>query len=1169
MTSIMPDIPDLGVAAGAGEICRNGRCMMFRRVALVALLSPVLMIAQTVSGVVTGSIKDPADAMVVGAKVVLVNEANGFRRETISNEVGTYTFNSVQPGSYSMSIEQSGFKTFQRTNIVLAANDRLPVDVKLEIGATAETVRVEAQGATVQTASAERAATVTAGQLTNLMLKGRDFMGMLKLLPGVVDTNSRESPTNNSLSGVNIQGGRGGTYNLTLDGVTNLDTGSNTGPYFEPSMDSVAEVKVLLSNYQAEYGRNSGASINVVLKSGSRDFHGTGYYYKRNEGLNANNFFNNVAGLPRERYRYDLFGYTIGGPLYIPGKFNRNREKLFFFFSQEISPERSPIAMGFRTVPTALERAGNFSDTRESDGRLVTIKDPTTGQPFPGNIIPQNRINANGQALLNLFPVPNISTPTRQYNYVYTGTVNRPRHYEVMRVDYSINPTTTFFARALENYSRFEGALGFTGASGNWPQFPMLYNLTARALVANLTKVISPTTVNEFTAGITRGVQDRFPFDNAALKANQRSTNGLKTLGQFHPEINPMDIIPNATFGGVPNAVQLITEPKFPFVGRNNIWNFTDNFSHVRGAHTLKLGIYFEPTSRNASRESIFQGAFDFGRNTNNPLDSGWAWSNAVLGNFNSYNESDARTFAWGRFKSLEWYAQDSWRVTRRLVLDFGMRFYLIQPNYSAKDNVAGFVPSRYDPSKAPLLYEPALVGGKRMGVNPLNGATVPAVLIGAFVPGSGNYYNGMVVASQDPSYPRGLIDNRGVQYAPRFGFAYDVFGNGKTALRGGFGIFYDRLQTDQILEMAENPPLRSTPILYYNNLSTYLQSQGSLFPSDVKGLSRSGEVPSVMNWSFGVQQDVGFRTVLDVSYVGSVGRHLMVSRNYNATPYGSNFLPQNQDPTTPGKPLPANFFRNYPGFGAVNMREFSSTSNYHALQVQANRRFAHSLQYGVSWTWSKTMDYCDDNFCTVASYAPLRVFNYGRANFDRTHNLTFSYMWDLPRYKRAGNPLLRFALDQWQFSGITSFISGAPSGIGMSTTDNADIPGGGDGVRTVLLADPILSHGERTMQHFFNTAAFGRPEKGTFGNTAKDIVRGPGINTWDMSLFKNFPLGSEARRLQFRVEAYNAWNHTQFSAMDTSARFSPDGKQVNARFGAVTAARPPRQLQLSLRFLF
>ncbi|MCL5745339.1 MAG: Plug and carboxypeptidase regulatory-like domain-containing protein, partial [Acidobacteria bacterium] len=485
-----------------------------------------LVPAQTVSGVITGSVKDQTDAVIVGANLTLIQEATGARRTAATNEVGLYAFNSLQPGSYTLQVEQSGFKTFRRTSIALTANERLPIDVKLELGASAETVRVEAQGATVQTASADRSGTVTATQLQTLQLKGRDFMGLLKLVPGVVDTNQRESPTNNSLSGLFIQGGRQGTYNLTLDGITNLDTGSNTGPYFEPSMDSIAEVKVLLTNYQAEYGRNSGATINAIMKSGSKNFHGSGYYYKRNEALNANNFFNNSIGRRRDFYRYDLFGYTVGGPVLLPGGFNKNRDKLFFFFSQEIAPQRLPLTLTFRTTPTELERRGNFSQTLEADGRLIAIRDSAAGAPFPGNVVPLSRINPNGQALLNLFPLPNTSSPTRQYNYYFQNSLNRPRHVEMLRADYAINSTTTFYARGIHSYEKFEGTKGVVGITSNWPQFPTLYSLKGLGFVANLTKVISPSTVNEFSFGINRGVQDRGPLNEESLAANQRRKRG-------------------------------------------------------------------------------------------------------------------------------------------------------------------------------------------------------------------------------------------------------------------------------------------------------------------------------------------------------------------------------------------------------------------------------------------------------------------------------------------------------------------------------------------------------------------------------------------------------------------------------------------------------------------
>ena len=1130
--------------------------------------------AQTVSGVITGTVKDPTEAVIVTASVTLTNEATGAARDTKTNEVGLYTFNSVQPGTYTLRIAQDGFKAFLRTSIALTANERLPIDVKLELGASAETVRVESQGTTVNTVSSERSGVVTASQLETLQLKGRDYMGMLRLLPGVVDTKNRDAPGNGTNGGLNIQGGRADSANITLDGITNADAGNNTGNFYQPSMDAVAEVKVLLTNYQAEYGRNAGATINVIMKSGTKAFHGSAYEYKRNEALNANSFFNNLTGLPRARYRYDIFGYTLGGPVYIPHVFNTSKEKLFFFFSHEISPQTAPQAVTFRTVPTALERQGDYSQTLLSNNSLQIITDPSTGHAFPGNVIPANRIDKNGQAILNMFPLPNTSSSTHQYNYVFQSVVDHPRNTEVLRLDYMIDAKTTFFWRGILSSEQYHGDQGFTGISANWGQTPMYYNIAGHGSVANFTRVISPNAVNEFTWGVNRGLQQRYFLNDAALAQNERSKVGLSTLGQFFPGNNPLGFVPDASFGGVPNAVNLLMDPKFPFLGTTNIWNYTDNFSYVHEAHTLKAGIYFEPTARNTRRESLFRGSFDFGANANNPLNTGWAWANTVLGDFNSYQESDSPTFAHGRFTNVEWYLQDTWKVSHRLTLDIGLRMCVVQPAYSAGNNLAGFVMGRYNPAKAPALYQPAIVGGTRVGLDPRTGATVPAVLIGAFVPNSGDIYNGMVVAGQ--SYPKGLVDNRGINWAPRFGFAWDVFGTGKTAVRGGFGIFYNRIGGDEAFVMTQNPPLRNTPIVYYNSLSTYLQAQQSLFPTTVDGLSQLGQVPTTMNWSFGIQQAVGFGTVVDAAYVGSVARHLMQETNINEIPYGANFLAANQDATSPGKPLPTNFLRPYPGYGDIQYGDFSGTSNFESLQVQVNRRFARSVQYGVSWTWSKAMDFVDDpglsssTFTDIATYVPIRTWNYGKAGYDRTHNLAFSYTWDVPKASvHWNNAFTRQAFDNWQVSGITSFISGQPLGITLTTTDNADITGGGDGARVVMLQNPILAKSDQTFYRFFNTSAFGRPAKGTYGNAPKDVIRGPGTNNWDASISKKWTLGAEMRRLEFRFEMYNAFNHTQFSTLDTTALFAPDGSQTNKRFGQFTAANPARIIQAGLRFAF
>jgi hypothetical protein len=417
--------------------------------------------------------------------------------------------------------------------------------------------------------------------------------------------------------------------------------------------------------------------------------------------------------------------------------------------------------------------------------------------------------------------------------------------------------------------------------------------------------------------------------------------------------------------------------------------------------------------------------------------------------------------------------------------------------------------------------------------------------------------------------YPRAFVDNRGVHFGPRFGFAYDVFGDGKTAIRGGGGIFYNtRPSGGEIGDLGRNPPSLLTPTSYYGNLNSYIRSSGVLFPSSFQATAPEGELPTIYNYSFGVQRDLGFQTVLDVAYVGSLGRHLLQRRDINGIPYGARFLPENQDPTT-GRPLQDNFLRPYAGFANIVVREPASSSSYHSMQAQLNRRFSRGIQFGMAWTWSKAMDLVDADGNTVAAFVSRRIWNYGKAGYDRTHNLVLNYTWDVPRLSRFWNhAATRAVLDNWQLAGIVSFISGAPLGISLGTVDGADITGGGDGARVVVLDKAVIPKSERTLQRFFDTSVFARPAQGTIGNAPKDVIRGPGINNWDVSIFKHFPIKDRAA-FQLRWEMYNAFNHTQFAGVDTSTRFDVSGRQTNTRFGALTSSRDARRMQGSLRFTF
>ena len=1225
---------------------------------LIAVTSACLLIiniarAQTSSGEISGRVVDSANAAVAGAEVTLSNQLTGEKWTMKSDEAGGFVFVAVQPGLFAISVKAPNFKELDKHDLRLSASERLFAgNIRLEVGAVTELINVTAEATPLQTESSERSALLDSKEISTLMTQGRDVLGLLRVLPGVVKDGGGAGQLGTQSAGT-IGGVRGDNNAISMDGTTGNTRG---GANFDTplNMDAVAEVKVLLNNYQAEYGQSSGAIINLTTKSGTQQFHGAAYYYGRNEAFNANSWFNNNTGVARGPYRFNTIGYNLGGPVYVPKKFNREKNKLFFFFSQERWPTKAPGATQKFMMPTALERAGDFSQSFDKNGKKVYVGDPlllvqgkkcsATDQSgcFPNNVIPINRINPDMQKIMNILPLPNIqcgatTCPTFSsalYNFQDQPSRDEPTNQTVVRVDYDPSSKWRLYFRGMDMSNENRG-LTATANKTPWG-IPTFYSTPAQNVSLNATYAATPTVVNELTVGWSGWKELQNLANPADATKVERDKLGI-AIGQNNPAQNPLNLIPRitslgtssgSTTFGIGNAPSIDFDNRFPMKNMTGTWEFTDGLTKVWRRHTSKAGIYFQ-SSRYLQRHigSVFDGNFDFRTNSSNPYDTQYAYANMLTGNYYSYSEGSNVVDYAPHWKVLEWYLQDNWKVRSNLTLDYGVRFTYDLPVTLAPGFGAGFVQSRYDPTQVAPLYAPVKYSSltaaqqklcrnglasapSRCAQNPLNALDVkPDVAIGTYT--SAFSYTGSVI-NTDPNYPQSLRQSNGLLLAPRLGLAWDPFGDGKTAVRTGAGIYYNtREGGGTVGDYSLIAPLVSNPVVDYGNVSTFTANcntspvgctgAGVLnTPQQTRVLQPNRKIESTFSANLGVQRRIGFDTVVDVAYVGTFGRHLNQQVDLNQVPYLSQFDPKNVDNTVASKsffmassPLhitqqPAvndNFFRPTPGYGSINLREYGGTANYNSLQTSVNRRFTKGLQFGVSYTWSKAMAYADTVNGAIAASQDRRWWNYSEASFDRTHNLVFHWVANLPKASRLWDVrLLRAVGDNWEYSGIAEFVSGAPQSFSTSPAPDLgglNLTGGGDGARFLLLGNPLAPSDQvHSTLHYADKFAFALPPVGVIpspsmaGVTRNNIFRGPGTNNWDMALQKNIPI-TEQVKFSLRVEGYNVFNHVSFTAVDTVVHFDTSTTTgvgqptASSTFGNVTKERGPRVLQLSGRITF
>ncbi|HEY7181469.1 MAG TPA: hypothetical protein VIC84_08615, partial [Blastocatellia bacterium] len=973
------------------------------------------------------------------------------------------------------------------------------------------------------------------------------------------------------------------------------------------------------------------------------------------------NYFRNAQGRdargveiqPRNLYRYNSVGYEIGGPVWLPFLgLNKAKDKLFFYWNQEWYQQLVPVGANNIRVPTQAERNGDFSQTTDGNGNPITIVNPVTHQPYPGNIIPKSDWNSSGQAILNLYPLPNV-TGRSDFNYTSSVSTLYPRREDILRVDYNITERTRLSVRYTNNKEERLLAYGSFASTLNFPLSPISFPRPGRNGVLTLTHTFSPTLTNEFIFGPSSNFIDLRPADDKAL-ASARGIN----VPKLFPGVGA-GYVPNFRFGGIGGinnsggvnpSFPTIDFNGLPFTNQNHTFNFIDNVSKIVGAHSIKAGFYAQRSRKDQTVFARTDGDINFNNDPNNPLNTGHPYSNALLGIYNNYTQANNFVKGLYRYWNVEGYVQDNWKVTRKLTLDLGLRISWYEPQYDERLQTGSFNPTQYDPSKAVRLYFPVCLGFDAQGgcVNrravdpalrvpgfqPTLTNTQPSNFIGAIVLGSGDLADGIGQAGK--GYPRGGYNGRGPQWGPRLGFAYDLFGDGKTVVRGGLGISYDRVQGNIAFDQIANPPTVLQPQLLNGRLADITPGQAGLIgPSGVVGYALDGKLPTIYSMSLGVQRDIGYKTVIDVSYVGTLSRHLFWAREANYTPLGYLFSRAAQDPTRfpngvvpacdpsiadvykqaglcfdGSKALPDNLVRNYPGLAGIRFEENAATSNFNSLQVAVNRRFSHGFNFSLAYTFSKALGTApgDSNFINPNN---PRLYDYRLMDFDRTHAFVATYVYELPKLgsRWGNNAFTRGLLNEWQISGITSLIGGNPFELGVTASGsnvNQRITGSWtEPPRFIVKSD--LATGPNGL--LIDPNAFIFPALGSIGLGQRNYLRNPGINNTDLSIFKKIPLGDpdKNRYIQLRLEAFNVFNHTQFSGINAGTNLAvPNGRAANgdqlfltgnaiyaryneviisnnirgqrasdatkplgAFFGEYNAARDPRILQLAVKIAF
>ena len=1150
----------------------------FVRLAVIALFASLGLSAALYAqerATLVGTVTDPSGGVVPAVKVTVTSTDTSVSRTAETNSAGSYSVPDLNPGNYSVHAEIQGFRSYERTGVILHVNDTLRVDIQLQVGEVTQSVTVSEAAVRIQTESAEVSDTVVGKQVQSIAINGGNFLALTALVPGassLLPDFNLPIPVGSSFS-ISFNGQRTHHNYFMIDGGENYDRGCGGCITILPNREAIQEFKIQTANSGADFGLGSGATVNIGIKSGTHDFHGELYEFFRNDRIDASNFFNNAANQPKPKLRFNNFGWQLGGPFYLPGKYNTDKRKTFFFFSQEWRRLRQGTTINAPAIP-GPERVGDFSkeltglkDANGNDTGAIFVPQPlpgqtlppglVPGQPFPGNIIPSSLVDSNatilGSVSTGLLPLPN--SPDGKF-FTAAPSVPTDDREEIVRVDQTITDKLQLMFHFINEAPNFQEPTSLW-TNSTYPTVGTAFRNPAKSAVLKLTWALNPTLVNEVSFSWDANRIDLSPTGKFA------APSGLKGAGDVFPG-NALNRFPGLEFSG-PRFNTAISVGFQPWHNANDNYILRDQANKITGNHQLTFGGLVMFSTKPQDLFGTTQGTFTFnGDSTKAPYaggSSGNEFADFLLGRAFKYNELALQDRGHWRFWSYSLWAADNWHVSRRLTVNLGARWEVLPHTFENFDRQSTFRPDAFDPAQA---QSPNPVTGQ---LNP-NGPgfqTVPNVPLNVVIPGIRFYTNGIGLAGKN-GIPRGLVDNHYDTIGPRVGFAYDLLGDGKTVLRAGYGEYFERIQGNDVYNAGPNTPFSFNPTVFNTTLTNPGGGGIPIFPASIVALSREYLAPTTAQFNAGIQRELFPNAVLSLEYVGTTGRHLRIQRNINQ-PFLNNSQRGKVDP---------NLIRPFPGFSDITYGENSTSSSYNSLQANLRINNYHGLTFQTAYTWSHEIDIASGDFGTVGNAANNQgtvedAYNYnldrGNGDLDRRHALIINYIYDLPIPGRnSSSRFYRQFLGGWEISGVTSFQSGTP----ISITVAGDPAGIGSTVRANVIGDP--NNGPKSASQWFNVGAFapvgpvGVSGSTGFGNSGRNIVRLPGRNNWDISLFKSFggipfPGTKEGVSLQYRLEFFNAFNHTQFNQV-----FSVFGQ---TGFGAPSSAHDPRIIQMGLRFTF